>query len=276
MAEGIGSLWIGGSLSVLDVICLKSFVANGHDVTLFHYDAVSNVPDEVALVDAREIYDNDAILIHKNGSPAMHADVFRLHLMAKTDMIWVDTDMFCLKPFATEAGYAIARQTDKDVINCVMRLPKDSPALAYMLEFVTDEYPIPPWVLPKVRRKLIEAREAGSPTHVSQMLFTTFGPRLLKHALVRGREIKHVASVERYLPLPSVEYSFAARAKHLETITDRRLRPETEGIHLWHTLMKRHGWLDRIEPGSFLYNAALDLDVPLTSPAQVQPGRAQA
>ncbi len=252
---------------MLDNICLKSFVAQGHQVTLFHYQPLSNVPDGVDVVDAREIYPDDDILIHKNGSPAMHADIFRLHLMAKTDMIWADTDMYCLKPFSSDNGWAIARQSDKAVINCVFRLPKDSQVLTFMLDFVQDRYPIPPWTISKVRRTLIEERDRGEPRHVTQMLFTTYGPRLLKHALIQNDALDRVDEVETYLSLPSTEHRFAAKAKHRTTILEERCTEKTKGIHLWHTLMKRHGWLDRIEPGSFLHQAALDLDVPLSSAA---------
>lgn len=46
MAPGreIGTLWIGGSLSWLEQLCLKSFVDAGQPITLFAYAPIPNVP----------------------------------------------------------------------------------------------------------------------------------------------------------------------------------------------------------------------------------------
>lgn len=259
---GVASLWIGGSLSFLDRLCLTSFAAQGHEVTLFHYEPITGAPDCVRLVDARDVYPNDKILVHKNGSPAMHADIFRLHLMAKTDLAWMDTDEFCLKPFEAPGGYILPRETDKAVTNCVLRLPKDSAALAFMLDFVRDEYPVPPWVLPKVKRALKQAHAEGKPVHVSEQLFTTLGPRLLKYALMQSGEAEHLSPIDAYVPLPSTRHRFAAKAKFHDEMT-ALFSDKTYGVHLWGTNLRKNGWLDRIEPGSFLARAAGDLDVAL-------------
>lgn len=259
----VASLWIGGSLSFLDRLCLTSFAAQGHEVTLFHYEPIEGAPDGIKVVDAREIYPNDKILIHKNGSPAMHADIFRLHLMRQTPMIWVDTDMFCLAPFEAEAGYICPMETEKAVTNCVLRLPQKSAALAFMLEFVKDEYPVPPWVLAKVKAELEAAHAAGTPRHVTQQLFTTLGPRLLKYALRQSGEDRHLSPVGAYLPLPSTQHRYAAKARFFDQLTQTLFTPATKGVHLWGTNLRKNGWLDRIEEGSFLQRKAQELDVAL-------------
>lgn len=251
----VASLWIGGALSALDRICLRSFVVQGHAVTLFHYFPLENVPEDITCVDAREVYDNDDILIHKNGSPAMHADIFRLHLLAKTDMAWVDTDMYCLRPF-DNAPFLIPWEVENAVTNCVLRLPKDSAALSYMREFVTNPYPIPPWVRPAKRRELIAAAEMGKPVHVSQQLFTTLGPRLLKYALNQSGEIAHAVPPHVYLPLPSTKHRFAVKAKFRDVILNDLCQKDTKGVHMWSTNLRKNGWLDKIEEGSFLHGAA--------------------
>jgi hypothetical protein len=55
--KGIGTLWIGGPLSFLEQMCLLSFVAQGHKVTLFHYGEIAHVPQDIEVIDAREIHD---------------------------------------------------------------------------------------------------------------------------------------------------------------------------------------------------------------------------
>ena len=40
----IASLWIGGKLSWLEQLCLKSFADQGHHITLYSYEPIPNVP----------------------------------------------------------------------------------------------------------------------------------------------------------------------------------------------------------------------------------------
>lgn len=43
----IASLWIGGDLSWLEQLCLKSFADAGHQITLYSYAPISNLPEGV-------------------------------------------------------------------------------------------------------------------------------------------------------------------------------------------------------------------------------------
>ena len=53
----ISTLWIKGKIRNIDHVCLASMIANNLDVTLYHYEAVSNVPSGLKLADASEIFD---------------------------------------------------------------------------------------------------------------------------------------------------------------------------------------------------------------------------
>ena len=53
----VSTLWLRGRLRNIDHVCLASMVANDLDVTLFHYEDISNVPKGVNLANAREILD---------------------------------------------------------------------------------------------------------------------------------------------------------------------------------------------------------------------------
>ena len=53
----VSTLWLRGRLTNIDHVCLASMVANDLDVTIFHYEDISNVPNGVNLADAREILD---------------------------------------------------------------------------------------------------------------------------------------------------------------------------------------------------------------------------
>ncbi|WP_170363697.1 hypothetical protein [Ruegeria arenilitoris] len=84
-------LWIGNRLSFLDLLCLKSFADIGQPITLYTYGDVGNLPDYVIHADAREVFDPPEVLRqkvgrrHLVGSPAIHADIFRIRLLGMTD-----------------------------------------------------------------------------------------------------------------------------------------------------------------------------------------------
>ena len=54
----VAALWIGGKLSFLEELCLKSFVDAGHHTILFTYEGTENVPDGVEVRDGAEILPN--------------------------------------------------------------------------------------------------------------------------------------------------------------------------------------------------------------------------
>ncbi len=75
----IGMLWIGGDLSFLEILCIKSFVDAGHPVHLFTYHDIGNAPDGVDIQDARNILAGPPFLKYeRTDSLALHADLFRL------------------------------------------------------------------------------------------------------------------------------------------------------------------------------------------------------
>ena len=49
------TLWIGPELGRVERACLRSFLRNGHPVTLYCYDEVAGVPEGVVLADAHEV-----------------------------------------------------------------------------------------------------------------------------------------------------------------------------------------------------------------------------
>jgi hypothetical protein len=188
----IGALWIGGDLSYLEQLCLKSFVDAGHHVTLYTYEGVTNAPEGVELADAGAILPLTGFLRHgRTGSPALHSDLFRYHMLAKCDRtIWADTDAYCVRPFTTPNGHFHAWESETGVNGGVLGLPQDSATLAALLEFTADEYAIPPWYGPAYVAELEAARDAGRPVPAGEMPWGVWGPHALTHFLKETGEIR--------------------------------------------------------------------------------------
>ena len=189
----IAALWIGGPLSYLEQLCLASFVHVGHHVTLFTYEGVDNAPEGVEQADANAILPQTGFLRHaRTGSPALHSDLFRYHLLAKCDhTIWADTDAYCVKPFATASGHFYAWESDTGINGGVLGLPRASDTLQRLLEFTADEFSIPLWYGPEFQAELEAKRAAGTPVGAGEMPWGVWGPHALTHFLQVTGEVRH-------------------------------------------------------------------------------------
>ena len=57
----IAMLWMRGSLSFLEQLCVQSFLDAGHHVVLYSYEPIGHVPDGVELRDAGEILPEEGL-----------------------------------------------------------------------------------------------------------------------------------------------------------------------------------------------------------------------
>jgi len=230
---GIASLWIGARLSFLEQLCLKSFADRGHQVTLYTYDHVENVPANVQLADASAIMPTDKFIVNRAlGSPGPHADRFRYHLMAQTDETWVDTDAYCLRPFP-KRDYLFARHFKDHMANGVLRLPKNSPTLADLLRFTEDEHPnLPPdfYWRDALNRQVAQSVARGDRPHISDLRWETWGPDALTYFLRKNGEDRHQVAPEVLYPFGGSSVGLTVRKP-----TDPPMKfPETtESIHFY-------------------------------------------
>lgn len=233
----IGALWIGGDLSFLEQLCLKSFVDVGHHVTLYSYEPIGNAPAGVELADAALILPRSEILRYSlNGSPALHADRFRYHLLSKCErMIWADTDAYCLRPFAPPTGHLYAWESAGHLNGGVLGLPPDSEGLARLLEFTADEYAIPPWYPESRRRELEARRDAGDPLHAGDMEWGVWVPHALTHFLRESGELKYALPQAALYPVPYEERRMMLRPR---CDLSRFITEETLSIHFYGRRMR--------------------------------------
>lgn len=253
----IASLWIGGKLSWLEQLCLKSFADHGHHITLYSYSPIPNVPPGVHTADAAEIYPGEPMLRHaRTGSPAIHADMWRLNLLKKTDKIWVDADMFCYKPFDYSSPFVFGWEKPGLVCNAVLGLPSDSKTLNSLLDFFKDEYAIAPWLKPYQIAELEAERDAGKPVHMTEQTWGFTGPSSVTHFLIETGEIEHAQPEAAFYPLSFKERNQLILGK-LELEDD--FSEETRGVHFWARRVKprlEEKENNRPRPGSFI-DAAL-------------------
>ena len=254
----IGTLWVGDTLSWLEQLCLQSFLDHGHEVVLFKYEDVANVPSGVRIENAADILPADKIIRHaKTGSPAYHADVFRLHMLQKTDYIWADTDAFCTKPWNTpKNGHLHGWISDANLVNNgVLGLPENSKTLAKMFEFTSDEYPIPPWFKDSKQAELRALKEKGEGVHVSLLPWGVWGPNALTWFLKETGEIEHSSPGHVLYPLPFPKAGWPLNPHHTGKVR-KFIKKDTLSIHLWGRRFRNIAakYNGRPEPGCYISN----------------------
>ena len=181
----VGTLWIGGPLSWMEQLCLKSFVDQGQKITLFSYEDIPNVPDGVIRRDGREIIDtDDFIKYEQKNSFALFADWFRLHMIQQCpSMIWIDTDVYCHRPMDYDSDYVFGYELPGEhrVNNAVLGMPRDSEILRQMIEFTEDRFSIAPF-LPKKRQQTMQRMaKRGKPVHITEQPWGVWGPMMVSY-----------------------------------------------------------------------------------------------
>ncbi len=234
----IGMLWMEGPLSYLEQLCVKSFVDAGHEVILYHYGPVQNVPDGVSMADAAKFLPQDGFLLHKRtSSPALHSDVFRYKLLEKSqNVIWADTDAYCMRPFETENGHFYGWESTTHINGGVLGLPADCETLGRLLDFTSDEYSIPTYYGKEYEDELIAAKEAGAPVHVSEQPWGVWGPHAITHFLRETGEMKYALPQEALYP-----FTFKDRRNMLKRKFDTTgiITENTRSVHFYGRRMRK-------------------------------------
>lgn len=249
----VASLWIGNTLGAIEVASIRSFLTQGDDFILYTYDQVQNIPDGTEVKDAREIFPTETIIRHKkNGSPAIHADLFRYKMLAQTDYIWVDLDVIALKPFNFDSDWVFGLETEREANNAILRLPRDSQTLRDLLSLATISRGLPP-TLKGFRRFRYWAKSLGRGLTVDRWPWGATGPRALTYYLEKNNEMGKALPISAFYAIPLSEaHHFAMPGK----ITKENLPLNAWAVHLWGKELReyiKNECGNAIPEGSFLH-----------------------
>lgn len=223
----VQSLWIGESLSSMEVMTLKSHLwAGGHDFHLYTYGPVKNVPEGVKIMDGNEILPKEDIFSYQTelgkGSFSAFSNYFRYKLLLERGGWWVDSDVLCLRPFTrfdhkfcppllcmerqrAAPGYHIA--------SCVIYCPKQNDLMKYCWE---------------------EANKKDR----SKIVWGEIGPKLLSEAYDNYRDKCCLLPPESFCPIDWYNVEFLVKDDHRGPYVDLRT---SFAVHLWNEMWRRNG-----------------------------------
>jgi len=139
----VHGLWIGSTLSSLELLTIQSFIDNGHEFHLWlYYQMATPLPSGTVVKDARNVLPSERIFRYKysdqfghgKGSLAGFSDIFRYKLLHDYGGWWVDMDVTCLKPLDFPSTYVFRPHHDMPVVGNIMKCPPRSELMQYCYE----------------------------------------------------------------------------------------------------------------------------------------------
>lgn len=198
----IAMFWIGREMGWMQRLSMHSFIHHGYKLILFGTEDIDPGVDGVQVERMEDIYDPPRRM-RNNAAPACIADVFRLYLMKKTDLIWMDSDMLSIAPITLNDGYAMSWSGPKGQINnAALRVPRESAAVDYLIAHIEDPDLLPEWMSADQREKLRELPPERRLLAQGKMLRIVYGPRGLNHALAKTGEHVKARPMDVFSPVP--------------------------------------------------------------------------
>lgn len=214
--ETIQSLWIGKRLSVMEQLCIRSFLDRGHPFRLYAYQEIDGIPEGTELRDGREILSEKEIFVYRTGSgrgsPSAFSNMFRYKLLLENGGWWADLDAYCLRPLEFESEHVIGYERERDGslhVNCgLMRVPTGSK----FSEFCWEE-------CQRVDRERVR--------------WGQIGPRLTARAISQTGTPFEILPPEAFYPIDHF--------RSIKLLRESSIPENSYSIHLWNSNWRREG-----------------------------------
>jgi hypothetical protein len=217
MSNTIQTLWIGNKLSSMERLSLASFVHHGHDVHLYTYGDVEDVPDGVEIKDGNDILPESMIFEYKNHkSVSGFSNYFRYKLITEKGGWWVDTDVVCLKPFDFTDPFVLCseevlplNQGNTHVGSCLIKGPANN-------------------ILSKTAYDICMSKKP------EDLVWGEIGPRLVKEMVERFNMHTFVKPPQAFCPIPGCLWQL-----FVDPRAEIEFGKETYAVHLWNEMWRR-------------------------------------
>jgi len=244
LSDTIQSLWIGERLSRIEILSIRSFLANGHDYHLYVYSNVEGIPDGVTVRDANTILP-EALIFRSQGSLSIFADWFRQELLYACGGYWADLDMVCLKPLRFDDPVVIGKQDCTRVCNALMRFPRSHPVTRMLADLCRDPNMILSFDNSREKRKKLFRRYLLGNRRANVGWGESSGPSGLTRMLKNHHLLKTAKPFYYFYPLP---YSLWTCAFDDSFREGPDFFSSSYCVHLWNEKLRRIGGIDKNGP----------------------------
>lgn len=234
----IHALWIGGQLGQIARACLNSFVMRGHQVHLYTYDDLPDIPKNITVCDGNSIICHSKIFKHKKKqSYGPFSDIFSYELLKKIDnAIYVDCDVYCLKPMTIpQHGHLFGYERANLLNVAVLALPKHSELLDSLCQISHNPNFIPEWYPPSRQLRLKIKRLFGYARHISDMPWGVTGPSALTYYANLHNKIKFSQPMNVLYP---IQFETVYRLLEENTKIEDIITEESLCIHLYNEVLR--------------------------------------
>ena len=242
------SFW-HGPLGWMEHLCIRSVVATGHRLAIYSYERRNPIAG-VEWRDARAmIGTDDPIFPELKLSAQAFSDLFRYELLARGEGVWIDLDLYFLKPLGATSGHLYGWEKPDRVNSAILLLPSDSGALADLIRFVRKRPIYAPWWRPKHKIRQRIAIAIGRPLPLSSFPNGQFGPKALTHFLRQHDFLRVAAPQEVFYPIPPQNHAHLISS---EVDVNAFVTKKTIAVHLWSNAVKRLLGGRMPPPGSYI------------------------
>jgi hypothetical protein len=237
MRPDVVTFW-HGPLDALRRLCLRSQVAAGHNVTVYSFEPLAQLPDGVGNAEA------EAILPHafseklrpaepdgtwRDWTMLQFSDFFRMRLMAESAGLWLDADVLLLRAVEIDpAKPYFAWERPRQLGNSVLYLPSNDGIVVAFEQLVEQEELTPDWLGPRHRLTFALRRLAGGSNRVSDLRVAIYGPAALTALARRTDELNYALPRKSFYAVHAEPKLFFERTDYSALIGD----PEIIGFHI--------------------------------------------
>jgi hypothetical protein len=215
MREVVQALWIGDRLSVMERLCISSFLYHGHPFHLYVYQETDGIPPGTVVLDGESILPRSSIFTYREHKTyAGFANFFRYRLLLEKGGWFVDADTVCVKPFDFGEEYVFSSEgiNGRQLTNVgALKVPPGSPVMQY-------------------------AWQACEQMNTGELKWSQCGPTLAHRAI-------EACALDHYVKPPAAfcPVHFSVWQQILDPTISWSFDNATYAVHLWNELWRRSG-----------------------------------
>lgn len=235
MLPVVNMLWVEGRLGPLERACMRSVTAQGHRLILWHYQPLEGVPECTELRDGDVVVPRERLFRHvPTGSYSLFSNLFRYELLRQGRGLWLDADVYLLKPIPIGDGHVYGFAQPGTVASAVLGLPAGSPVLADLIGYF-DARRIPPWLPGRWRLRYAWQRLLLGNYRIETMPWGNLGPLALTKQIARHGLLDKIRHQSVFSPWTwrDADWIFHPGAR-----LEDRTTPQTLAVHLFNEMIR--------------------------------------